>query len=212
MAGRNQLLNDPEQAFRSALDGRLGSVWTALPGEITSVDLTRMIVSVQPTIQGVVSDENGQKTFVNLPLLTECPVIFMKGGGFALTFPVAVGDEVLVIFASRCIDAWWQSGGIQKPMELRMHDLSDGFVIPGVSSQPNVLPSISSNSVQLRNEAGTSFIEIQNSGNVAITAPNIQVTGNVTVTGTLVAGGISLSTHTHSGVTTGPNNSGPPNP
>ena len=64
------------------------------------------------------------------------PVVFPGGGGFALTFPVAAGDECLVVFASRCIDAWWQSGGVGEPMEPRMHDLSDGFALIGVRSQP----------------------------------------------------------------------------
>ena len=31
-------------------------------------------------------------------------MVFPGGGGFALTFPVAAGDECLVVFASRCID------------------------------------------------------------------------------------------------------------
>ena len=47
-----------------------------------------------------------------------------------MTFPIKTGDECLVVFACRAIDVWWQSGGVQPPAETRMHDLSDGFVIP----------------------------------------------------------------------------------
>ncbi|MFW8450019.1 Gp138 family membrane-puncturing spike protein, partial [Klebsiella pneumoniae] len=72
-------------------------------------------------------DESGAQVSVNLPLLVDVPVVFPRGGGCTLTFPVKPGDECLVIFADRCIDFWWQSGGIQEPVDERMHDLSDAF-------------------------------------------------------------------------------------
>lgn len=160
MADRAQLLNDPEEAFRLAFEGKQSSMWTASPGIINSVDLAKNTCSVQLAIQGVVEDDTGPKQFVNMPLLADVPIVWPRGGGFALTFPIAVGDEVLVVFGSRCIDAWWQSGGIQKPMEARMHDLSDGFAIPGPASTPKVLESVSSSKIELRNEAGDVFFSV----------------------------------------------------
>ncbi|MGC8050122.1 Gp138 family membrane-puncturing spike protein, partial [Salmonella enterica] len=78
----------------------------------------------------------------------------------SMTFPVAQGDECLVVFASRCIDSWWQSGGIQEQAELRMHDLSDGFAILGFRSQPRALSNISTTSAQLRSDDGATFIDL----------------------------------------------------
>lgn len=215
MASRDQLLNDSEEAFRLAFDGRQAQMWTAMPGIIESVDLAKMICSVQLSIQGTIENEQGQISTVNYPLLTHVPLVFPNGGGFVLTFPIAQGDECLIVFASRCIDAWWQSGGnTNRPMEARMHDLSDGFCIPGPRSQPNVVSSINATDVQLRNEAGTSLIGIKANGNIEITGPTVTVTGNLVVSGTVVAGTppISLTTHTHSGVTSGSDPSGPPIP
>lgn len=240
MADRNQISNDPEEASRIALEGLQANMWTALPGVVTDVDLEKMTVSVQPTIQGSILNEDGTTTSVNLPLLVDVPICFPSGGGFTITFPVDEGDEVLVVFASRCIDAWWQSGGIQRPMEARMHDLSDGFAIIGPKSQPNVVGSISDSSVQVRNDAGTAYVEIDSTGKVKlvapaeidITAPLVKITGALTVSSTIVAtggltaatiatsgggsasvgalsatsvtaGGVGLTTHHHSGVTTG---------
>jgi Phage protein Gp138 N-terminal domain/GpV Apex motif len=143
--------------------------------------------------------------------------VFPSAGGLTLTLPIAQGDEILVVFASRCIDAWWQNGGIQIPMEMRMHDLSDGFAIPGPRSQPNTLTGISTTSAQLRTDAGTSFIELTKTGIINLVSPlginlvgPIMMTGAVVTTGDVVADGISLSTHVHSGVTTGAGDSGPP--
>lgn len=223
MANRAQFLNDGEEAFRLAFDGRQASLWTAMPGIVKAVDFVKMTLSVQPAIQGQIIDENGQKQSVNLPLLVDVPITFPSAGGFVLTLPIAINDEVLVIFASRCIDAWWQSSGIQRPMEARMHDLSDGFAIPGPSSQPSVYAGISSTAAQLRNRAGTSYVEISADGKIKLVSPseigvtgNLKVTGNIEATGTITGNtastAIGLTTHHHGGITTGIGTSGAPVP
>lgn len=204
MDNRAQLLNDPEEALRIALDGRLSSVWTAGPGIVTAVDLATMTLSVQPAIKGTITDENNIEQSVNLPLLIHVPIVFPSAGGFSMTFPVKVNDEVLIVWACRCIDAWWQSGGVQRPIEARLHDLSDGFAIPGIKSIPKVIPNISATGAQLRNDAGTTYVEIAADGKIKLVSPaGIAITGNVIVTGEVTANGIPLSTHKHTGVTVG---------
>jgi Phage protein Gp138 N-terminal domain len=158
--GRQQLLNDQEQAMRLILDGRQVGIWTSLPGIIQSFDASTMTCTVQPAIQAIVVNEDGTENFVNLPLLVDCPVVFPSGGGFLITFPLEQGDECVVNFSSRCIDAWWQLGGVQQAMEARMHDLSDGFVIPGPWSQPNVPPGVNTSKLQIRSKDGTVFLGV----------------------------------------------------
>lgn len=220
---RNQYINDPVESMSIALDGKQSNVWTAIPGIVTAVDFTEMTCTVQPSIQGTVELENGTTQSVNLPILIHVPIVFPSAGGFTITLPLAVNDEVLVIFSSRCIDAWWQSGGIQRPMEARMHDLSDGFAIPGPKSQPNVIGGISTTGAQIRNNAGTTYIEISADGKIKLVSPseiditgNLKVTGNISATGEITAHSaaiaIALTTHKHSGVTTGGGTSGGPVP
>lgn len=211
---RNQILNDPETAMRASLDGRQAQIWTTMPGIVANVRWSEMTVDVQPAIKGVLTDENGKLEFVNYPKLIHVPLVFPSAGGFILTLPIAVGDEVLVSWACRCIDSWWQSGGIQKPMEARMHDMSDGFAIPGPCSQPNVVPSISTTAAQLRNTAGTQYVSLKADGTIEIKSTTTTITGNLAVTGSITSntGTVPhiLGTHVHSGVTTGGGNSGPP--
>lgn len=135
-------------------------LWTSLPGIIQSFDAGAMTCVVQPAVQVFVTTDDGSMVLTTLPLLLDCPVQFPAGGGCTLTFPVAVGDECLVVFASRCIDSWWQSGGIQAQAELRMHDLSDGFALLGFRSQPQVISGISLQAVQLRSDDGAAFVEV----------------------------------------------------
>ena len=171
---RKERYSDPQEAMRSALFGAQSRLWTSLPGIVDSFDPARMVCNVQPTITALARRDDGVIDEIQMPLLLDCPVVFPGGGGVTLTFPIAPGDEVLVVFASRCIDSWWQLGGVQGQAELRMHNLSDGFVLPGVRSQPRRLP-VDTTAAQLRSDDGATYIEILPGGKVRIQAEDIEL-------------------------------------
>ncbi|HBR7615708.1 TPA: phage baseplate protein [Klebsiella pneumoniae] len=168
----------------------------ALPGIIQSFDPESLTAVVQPAIRYIERDNDGNKSTKDYPLLVDVPVVFPRGGGCTLTFPVSEGDECLVIFADRCIDFWWQSGGIQEPVDGRMHDLSDAFCIVGPQSQAKKIRGISTTAAQLRTDDGSAFIELSaggditatTAGNATINAPEIILNGNVTINGNLSQG------------------------
>lgn len=229
-----ELANPLEEAVVGAARAQLVNTWTAIPGIIEEFDLVRG-ATVQPAIQAEVTNQDGSKSLATLPLLLDCPVQFPEGGDTVLTFPVKKGDECLVVFACRCIDSWWQSGGVQPQAELRMHDLSDGFVLLGFRSQPNITENISATAVELRSKDGATkisldpaaqTIEMTAPGGATITADvkidgDLEVTGNITSAGTIhadgdidsdgdvKAGSISLKNHKHGGVTAGGAQTGP---
>jgi hypothetical protein len=187
-------VNDSQEALRLALDGHQAQVWTALPGIIESFDAIAVTCVVQPAIKAEVRAPDGSTQWVALPLLLDCPVVFPRGGGCTLTFPIAQDDECLVVFSSRCIDAWYSAGGVQVQSEFRMHDLSDGFALPGPFSQATKISGISTSSVQLRsNDASTYFdlnpttqkIKIVAPGGFEVDAPTNLFTGSVTIQGLL---------------------------
>lgn len=185
------------------LEGARSDVWTAMPGEIISFDSHAMTCSVQITLTIPVRGADGTQSLRTIPPLVDCPVQFPSGGQGSLTFPVAPDDECLVVFASRCIDSWWQSSGVQAPAEKRMHDLSDGFVLLGVRSRPRALPGISTSSVQLRSDDGTAYIDLNPStgavkivapGGFSVEAPESKFSADVTVSGLLTwLGGVAGS-------------------
>lgn len=211
----NQYSPDLTRSVLDAITGATQGLWTAIPGIVHTVDLVKQTIVAQPAIQGVVTDANGTESMVNLPLLGDVPIVWPRGGGYALTFPIRSGDECLIVFSSRCIDGWWMDGGIQPPEDERYHDLSDGFALFAPTSQPKKLSSVSSESVQLRKDDGSSFISIDKDGKITLSAANIEIKGNVDINGTvtqtggnLVSNGITLNTHTHisgkEGTPTGP--------
>jgi hypothetical protein len=175
-------MDDIVVALQAALGGLQSRLWTALPGIVNKYDAAKMTVSVQPAIKGRVLKKDGEwNNEVTLPLLEDCPVQFPGGKDTVFTFPIAEGDEGIIILSSRCIDAWWQSGGIQTQAEYRMHDLSDGMFIPGIFSQPRVIPNVNVDFPELRNRAGTLKF--------AMNATGFRVTGVLEIDGALKLGG-----------------------
>lgn len=168
---------------RAVAQSAVSNVWTAMPAIVQSVDFARQIITAQPAIQGVQTDKDGSTHNVNMPLLVDVPICYPKCAGFAITLPLQAGDEVLIIFASRCIDAWWQSGGTANaPLENRMCDLSDGFAILAPTSQPRRLQNVSATNIQMRSADGAVFIEIDPAGRVQIKAKELaaNIDGNTT--------------------------------
>nr|DAN60119.1 MAG TPA: baseplate component [Caudoviricetes sp.] len=185
----------------------------AITGVVTEVNYSAQTVSVQPTIREKI-EINGTYQWVELPILINVPFFVYSGGGYCITLPVSPGDECLVIFADSCIDAWWQSGGVQNQVERRRHDLSDGMAIVGFRSQVHTVPGYSGDSVQVRTEDGGTFIDLK-PGQVTINA-DVQINGNVTtsanctIADTLRVAGINMNTHVHDGVKTGGGSTGGP--
>lgn len=177
-----------------ALGQALSNTHTATVGKVTAVgDKT---IDVKPVINRVVEGES-----IELPVFADVPPIFLGGGSSSLSMPIAVDDYALLIFTERCFDRWWAGQDFQRPLELRMHDYSDGFALVGLKPEASAL-SIP--------DVMTLVGDVEHTGNLTITG-SLNVSGNITVTGgDVVADGVSLKTHVHSGVTTGGGTSGPP--
>ncbi|MBG6243294.1 MAG: translation initiation factor IF-2 [Candidatus Symbiopectobacterium sp. Dall1.0] len=187
-AGGEQELLD---TLRHALSSQLR---VAMTGIIQSFDAEAVTCMVQPAIMGVISDQNGGTQSVALPLLVDVPVVFPRGGGVTLTFPVAAGDECLVVFADRCIDFWWQNGGVQESVDPRQHDLSDAFAMVGPQSQAQKISNVSAKTAQLRSDDGSTYfdldpatqtIKIVAPGGLEVITPTAEFSEKVTVRGLL---------------------------
>lgn len=163
--------------LRDMMDNLSFNLRVACPGIIQSWDPDEMTVSVQPSIRENILTDSMKFETVELPLLIHVPVIYPRCGDFIMTFPLAKGDECLVIFADRSIDAWWQSGDIQNTMKGFVHDLSDGFCIPSPSSQPKKIANISSDAIVIRNIEGDAYIELKKNKDI-----NIVTEGNINLT------------------------------
>lgn len=179
--------------------------FVAMPCIVQSFNAEALTIVAQPAIQGKQELEDGTVQAVNLPLLQDVPVIFPHAGGCSITFPVKIGDECLVVFADRCIDAWWQLGGVQPQLCGRYHSLSDGFAIVGPWSQATKIADVSTDRLEIRSDDREAFfsihptthdVELVTTGKVDATAqgavtltapsvtidsPTVHITGQLTV-------------------------------
>ena len=208
MLDRRERSGELTEAVLVAQEGHQTRLWTCLPGIVQSFDAAKRTCSVQPAIKALMSLPDGSTQWVEMPLLVDCPVQFPGSANLSLTFPLRQGDECLVVFASRCIDAWWQSGGIQVQAELRMHSLSDGFAVPGIRSVPAVeAGGVHATEAQLRSHDGTYLLGVdRDTGHVRLKAPDSEVKcsdGRVDITGVLWVNGERYIDHRHTGVTVG---------
>jgi hypothetical protein len=158
------------------------------PGPPATVDVA--IATVEYVFQNDIPTKLQPYTNAQaLPLLQQIPLAAYCGGGWNLTFPVAPGDEVLVVFSDTCIDAWFQNGapldpsnplGIktQWPVSPRRHNLADGICAVMLRSGPRGLQDFSTTDMELRNDAGTVKISLSPNGDISITSPNGTVTVN----------------------------------
>lgn len=117
-----------QDMIRNAIEARLASLHTAMPGVVKTYDPATQTADVQPALKKKYADG----TVVNLPLLTKIPVIFPRTAKGYVHFPLDPDDTVLIIFCERSIDSWRLKGGVIDPADYRKHALSDAVCIPGL--------------------------------------------------------------------------------
>ncbi|HHT1221463.1 TPA: Gp138 family membrane-puncturing spike protein [Klebsiella michiganensis] len=211
---------EEREVYDAILKGAKQSIRVSMPGVVKSFDPETVTCVVEVSIyipkpestEGKSIDRLAQDN-VLYPLILDAPVIFPRGGGCTLTFPVKEGDECLVIFADRCIDFWWQSGGVQNGSRGRMHDYSDAFVIPGPQSQAKKISGISTSAVELRSDDGSAKLSLNpESGAISGTAPGgFNLNGlKILADGRLqLVDGSIVDKHTHGGVAPGGSDTDP---
>jgi phage baseplate assembly protein gpV len=186
-------------------------------------------VDVQPLVNQI----DGEGVAWPHGRLYKLPYIRVQGGTNAIILDPKPNDIGLVCFASRDITSVKSDSGKAQaanpetrglnPGSARKYDMSDGLYIGGLlNGAPEQYVQFNDDGIRIvsptlvRVEAPE--IELAAPTKVTVTSPDIALEGDVSVTGTVVAqgnvtgAGISLQTHTHSGVTPGGGTSGPPTP
>lgn len=126
------------EVIRAALDARLVDVHTAIPAKVVRYDASKCLVDAAPLVKAPVLAEDGSTSFDALPVVPNVPVSFPGAGGFRVTFPISVGDTVLLVFSEASLERWLQFGGEVDPEDPRRFALSDAVAIPGLRSFADV--------------------------------------------------------------------------
>jgi hypothetical protein len=144
------------------------------------VDVSDGYVDVLPMVTQV----SGKDEAIAPTTLYKLPYMRYHAGIAAVILNPVVGDIGLAVFAGKdCSNVKVGTSEPVPPASFRDNSMANGFYIGGFLNQA---PSV--------------FIELTQGGAVNITAPGgVNINGNVTVSGDVVASGKSLVNHVHTG-------------
>lgn len=210
---------------------KIADIHICMPGKILEYDYSKQRAKVQPSLNQKYNDGE----VVKLPAIFNVPVIQPASGGASITFPVNIGDKVLLVFAEKSLEEWLQNGNQVTPDDPRQNNLTDAVAHIGLRDFGTNSPAANNTDLLIKYDG--SEIKLKPSGVIDIngtegniTFPNINITGsvditgNVTISGKLTAsnveatselkgatasiGGKDFTIHTHIGVTPGGGTSG----
>lgn len=188
------------QRLGIATDPIEGALWqwtcmlrSSIPGIVQSFDPVAQTCVVQPAIMETVllppppTKKNPNPGFYqNVPTpeaikpIQDVLVLMMRVPGWSITLPIVPGTPCLLVFSDCCIDGWWDTGNLSVQYDRRRHDLSDAIAIFGPWSRRDNLQNYSTTSMQIRSDDQNTLIDLT-SGVITITAPIVNVNGNVNV-------------------------------
>lgn len=157
----------------------------AMPATIVSYTAATQVAKVKPLLKRAVVGEDGTTIQEELPEIPQVPVMFPRGGGYFLTFPLLPGDMVMLVFMDKSIDTFMISAGnvAMDQVDLRMHHLTDAVAIPGF--YPLTKPIIDTDLAThaLFGVSDPSSMKVKNSlGSIEITTTGqVDINGNFTV-------------------------------
>lgn len=115
---------------------------TCLWGTVLTYSQTSQTVDVQIIPRRIYSDGNGNRQTERPAPLLGLPVVFPGSGAYSITWPLQVGDWVLIVFTEQALDASLRDGlSDTDPLDERRFALSDGIAIPGLRANTAPIPA-----------------------------------------------------------------------
>lgn len=238
--GQQDVLNSYSDyaAIRLVVRQMLAQLAVMCPVKVTKVSSQGgLSESGTVTVQPLVTMLDGKLQAMNHAEIFNMQYFRLQGGKAAVIMDPKVGDIGFCVFADRDISVVVKKKEISQPGSLRQHSFSDGIYIGGILNDvPEKYVIFDENETKIvdpvkinvmapvieLNGAVTVNGTVSGPGNVINIEATLNLIGDVNQTGSqnvtgginasndVIGGGIHLAAHVHSGVISGPNNSGPP--
>lgn len=104
----------------------------AFPAKVTAVDTAANAVTVEPQLPSVVESLEGDMVLERLPVIDGVPICYPRSSRYGVTFPIDVGDYVLVVCCDRNVSEWLRTASVSDPLDAGIHPLDGAVAIPGV--------------------------------------------------------------------------------
>lgn len=125
----------------SRIASKLHYMHTAIPAKVTTYDPLTNTCFAKPVVKTALRDDNGDIIYEDWPEIPFIPVCFPRAGDFVLTFPIAEGDYVLLVFSEASTAEWRDSGDFSEPWDLRRFSSGYPLAIPGAFPPASPLSS-----------------------------------------------------------------------
>lgn len=126
----------PADLLTAATASATAKMRTAEPGVIVSYDAATQRATVSLGIAVRVKRPGGVVVQEAPVVVPNVPIAWPRAGGYSLTFPLAVGDEVMLVFSSRALDEW-KLGAARSGVEAsdpRRFAVQDAVAFPTVAA------------------------------------------------------------------------------
>lgn len=144
------------ELIQMVMESRDIDLQTAMPAKVEKYDASKQTVDVVPALNRSLPDGQGNYISEALPKISDVPVCFPRSGSFFISFPIQQGDYVLLVFCSKNIGAWRQTGNQGDPGDLGMHTLDGAVAIPGVFPDSSKLNDASGTTMKLGKDGASS--------------------------------------------------------
>jgi hypothetical protein len=150
--------------FRSTLH-------TSFPAQVLAYDPIGQTVDVRPALlrEYEVDDPSAPVDFDTLPDIYNVPILWLRAGGFVITFPIAVGDWVKIDCAEQSTLKWRITGQTREhPGLIDPHGLNGCVATPGWYPDTEKLANVSTTDLVLQSEDGATSVRITSGGEVVL--------------------------------------------
>jgi hypothetical protein len=122
------------ELIRLAIKQAQAELHVSMPGRIDKYDAAEQKADIKPLImRRLVASDGTELAPESLPIIHDVPICFPRSSGFFLSWPLAAGDLVHVVFVERSLDQWLSKQGEETdPLDVRMHNMSDAVAYPGL--------------------------------------------------------------------------------
>jgi phage baseplate assembly protein gpV len=193
-ASEGEMAGVLESVFRKLL---MQSKDDMLPAQVVEYDREARRVTVRPLIRMLTT--GGE--LVSREALASVHVFQLGGGGAFLSFKLEPGDLGWVKASDRDLSLFFRNYSEAGPGSKRIHSFSDSIFIPDIMTQYAADADADALAV-LQNADGSVRLSLW-PDRIKITAPTVEIDGNLTVSGTAaVEGLISSDTDVQSGAVT----------
>lgn len=141
------------EVLRQWANSRASEMWTAAPAVVKSYDSATQCADLELVVRApLVLDEDAEDVrHEALPVIPNVRILFPSTGTVSITFPIAPGDEVLLIVSTLQLSEYRRTGKTSDAVDVRRNSLGcGGWAIPGVLKDAAILAAAADSGMVLR--------------------------------------------------------------